>query len=90
MLTIREINFGFAATKALLVSHWPVVTVSAKLLTTELFKRQTANTSISRAQAVRDASFAVMQQSSKPDRGPAFSYAHPMFWAPFVVVGDGG
>ena len=82
--------FFFAGAKALLVSHWPVETVSAKLLTTELFKRQAADSKLSRAQAVRDASLAVMQQSAKPDRGPAFSYAHPMFWAPFVVVGDGG
>lgn len=78
--------FFYAGAKALLVSHWPVETVSAKLLTTELFKRQSADTKLSRAQALRDASLAVMQQSA----GQSYSYAHPMFWAPFVVVGDGG
>ena len=78
--------FFFAGAKALLVSHWPVETVSAKLLTTELFKRQTAETQLSRAQALREASLAVMQQSA----GKSYSYAHPMFWAPFVVFGDGG
>lgn len=78
--------FFYAGAKALLVSHWPVETVSAKLLTTELFKRQAANTKLSRAQAVREASLAVMRQSA----GKSYSYAHPMFWAPFVVVGDGG
>ena len=78
--------FFFAGAKALLVSHWPVETVSAKLLTTELFKRQSSDAKISRAQAVREASLAVMQQSA----GMSYSYAHPMFWAPFVVVGDGG
>jgi CHAT domain-containing protein len=82
--------FFFAGAKALLVSHWPVETVSAKLLTTGLFRRQSTDAKLSRAQAVREASLAVMQQSAKPDRGPGFSYAHPMFWAPFVVVGDGG
>ena len=26
-----------------------------------------------------------------PDsRQPVFSYAHPIFWAPFSLVGDGG
>ncbi len=78
--------FFYAGAKALLVSHWPVETVSAKLLTTELFKRQSADAKLSRAQAMREASLAVMQQSA----GNSYSYAHPMFWAPFVVVGDGG
>jgi CHAT domain-containing protein len=82
--------FFFAGAKALLVSHWPVETVSAKLLTTELFKRQAADTKLNRAQALRDASLEVMQQLANPDRGQPYSYAHPMFWAPFVVVGDGG
>ena len=82
--------FFFAGAKALLVSHWPVETVSARLLTTELFKRQVANSKLGRAQAMREASLAVMQQSTKPERGQPYSYAHPMFWAPFVVVGDGG
>ena len=22
--------------------------------------------------------------------GPAYAYAHPLFWAPFTLVGDGG
>ena len=78
--------FFYAGAKALMVSHWPVETVSAKLLTTELFKRQSADAKLSRARAMREASLAVMQQSS----GNSYSYAHPMFWAPFVVVGDGG
>jgi CHAT domain-containing protein len=78
--------FFYAGAKALLVSHWPVETVSAKLLTTELFKRQAGGAKLSRAQAMREASLAVMRQSA----GKSYSYAHPMFWAPFVVVGDGG
>lgn len=82
--------FFFAGAKALLVSHWPVETVSAKLLTTELFRHQANDSRLGRAQAVREASLAVMQQSAKPERGQPYSYAHPMFWAPFVIVGDGG
>ena len=27
-----------------------------------------------------------MQQSAKVERGQSYSYAHQMFWAPFVVV----
>ena len=80
--------FFFAGAKALLVSHWPVETVSARLLTTELFKRQTTDSKLGRAKAMREASLAVMKQSAS-GRSRPYSYAHPMFWAPFVVVGDG-
>lgn len=82
--------FFYAGAKALLVSHWPVETVSAKLLTTGLFRRQAQNPGLGRAQSLREASLSVMQQSAKDPRGPSYSYAHPMFWAAFVVVGDGG
>jgi CHAT domain-containing protein len=75
----------------LLVSHWAVETVSARLLTTALFKRQSTNANLSRAQAMREASLAVMNQTANPeDSNQSFSYSHPMFWAPFVVYGDGG
>jgi len=26
----------------------------------------------------------------KAQNRPLFSYAHPLFWAPFTLVGDGG
>jgi CHAT domain-containing protein len=45
---------------------------------------------LGRAQGPREASLSVMQQSAKDPREPSYSYAHPMFWAPFVVIGDGG
>lgn len=44
-----------------------------------------ADAKLSRAQAMRQASLAVMQQSA----GKSYSYARLLFWAPFVVVGDG-
>jgi CHAT domain-containing protein len=82
--------FFYAGAKALLVSHWPVETVSARLLTTEIFRRQTMNASLSRAEAMRQSSLALMGQIRDGPPSSAYSYAHPMFWAPFVVVGDGG
>jgi len=82
--------FFYAGAKALLVSHWPVETVSARLLTTEIFRQQTTNANLSRAEAMRQSSLALMQQTRDGPPSSAYSYAHPMFWAPFVVVGDGG
>ena len=70
-----------ACARALLVSNWPVETVSARLLTTELFRQQSANPQLARAEALRQSMLTLMRQQS---------YAHPVFWAPFSLVGDGG
>jgi CHAT domain-containing protein len=83
-------GFFYAGARALLVSNWPVESESARLLTTEMFRRQKEREDISRAQALREAELALMEREAKDDRGrPAYSYAHPMFWAPFSLVGDG-
>ena len=76
--------FFYAGTRALLVSNWPVETTSARELTSELFERQAANDNLSRAEALRQSMLQLASNKSKP------FYAHPLFWAPFVVVGEGG
>jgi len=48
---------------------------------------------LSRAGALRQSMLALIDGpgSIDPDTGQAvFSYAHPLFWAPFSLVGDGG
>ena len=85
--------FFYAGTRALLVSNWPVETTSAMALTTDLFHRQFKNPALGRAKALREAILALMDGpgSVDPNTGEAvFSYAHPIFWAPFSLVGDGG
>ena len=84
--------FFYAGTRALLVTNWPVETVSARLLTTELFRKQAEQPTLSRAQALRSAMLTVMQgKSIDSATGKAeYSYAHPLFWAPYSLVGDGG
>ena len=85
--------FFYAGTRALLVSNWPVETTSAKALTTDLFRRQAENPALSRAQALRQAMLALIDGPGAIDAktGKAvFSYAHPIFWAPFSLIGDGG
>ncbi len=84
--------FFFAGARALLVSNWPVETVSAKLLTTDIFRRQAADAKLARAEALRQAMLNVMDNETGKgtDGKPLYSYAHPMFWAPFSLVGDGG
>jgi CHAT domain-containing protein len=85
--------FFYAGTRALLVSNWPVETVSARTLTTDLFRRQADNPGLARAEAMREAELALIDSPGAVDPAsnkPLFSYAHPIFWAPFTVVGDGG
>ncbi len=84
--------FFYAGTRALLVSNWPVETTSARALTTDLFRRQAADKTLSRAAALRQAMLALIDGDGLVgDNGKTvFSYAHPLFWAPFSLIGDGG
>jgi CHAT domain-containing protein len=79
--------FFYAGARALLVTSWPVETTSARLLTTDVFARQARDARLDRATALRQAMLGLI--GSGPDGAP-FTYAHPIFWAPFLLVGDGG
>ena len=84
--------FFYAGARALLVSNWPVHSASAKDLTTDTFRRQAADPALSRAEALRQAMLGLMDGPGYVDAQgrTVFSYAHPIFWAPFSLVGDGG
>ena len=85
--------FFYAGTRSLLVSNWPVETTSAKALTSQLFKRWAANSNLSRADALRQSMQMLIDGPGYVDIKSGkniFSYAHPIFWAPFTLVGDGG
>jgi len=85
--------FFYAGARALLVSNWPVETNSARALTTELFHRQQGEPGLTRARALQQTMNWLIdsQGSTDPRTGrESFTYAHPLFWAPFTLVGDGG
>jgi tetratricopeptide (TPR) repeat protein len=75
--------FFYAGSRALLVSHWPVFSEAAVRLTTGAIAEAEASPDIGRAEALRRSMLALMNDAANPH------YAHPMFWAPFVVVGEG-
>lgn len=84
--------FFYAGSRAILLSNWPVESHSAKLLTTDLFKRQAADPLLARAQALQAGMLNLLHKGvyKDPATGKAlFAYAHPIFWAPFTLVGDG-
>ena len=85
--------FFYAGARVLLVSNWPVETTSAKALTTDLFKRQARDPTLQRAEALRQSMLGLIDGPGFIDpksNRTVFSYAHPIFWAPFSLVGDGG
>jgi len=80
--------FFYAGARSLLVSHWPVDSTSTVKLTTGAFRELEKDRSLGRAEALRRSMIAMIDQAPAD---PATAYqAHPMFWAPFIVVGEGG
>lgn len=56
--------FFFAGARSLLVSNWAVETTSAKLLTTEIFRKQAENPQLTRAEALRQSMLTVMNRKA--------------------------
>ena len=76
--------FFYAGSRALLVSHWPVASASTVRLITAMFSEASEHPEIGRAEALRRSMLKLMDDPGRPE------FAHPAFWAPFVVVGEGG
>jgi CHAT domain-containing protein len=74
--------FFYAGARSLLVSHWSVESDAAKALTTKMFTLAKDKT-IGKAEALKRSMLAYMNTPGKPH------LAHPMFWAPFCIVGEG-
>ena len=75
--------FFYAKARALLVSHWYVNSEAAVKLTTGALEEVSRAPRLGRAEALRR-SMARLITAGRPDE------AHPEYWAPFVLVGDGG
>ena len=85
--------FFYSGSRAILVTAWPVETTSARALTTTLFQRHASGSDRSRSSALQSAMVELIERSGyvAPSNGSLrFTYAHPIFWAPFMLVGDGG
>lgn len=81
--------FFFAGAKALLVSNWPVDSVASRTMMTNLFNTQQKSQGASKAELLRQAMLNQIDQGGMKEGGALkYAYAHPLFWAPFVVVGD--
>ena len=75
--------FFYAGARALLVSHWAVDSEATTRLTTTTFDILQGEPKLGRAEALRRAMLAYMNDATDP------LSAYPALWAPFVVVGEG-
>lgn len=75
--------FFYAGARTLLVSHWPVRDDAAARLTTGTLAALRADPALSKAEAFRRATLALIADAADP------TLAHPAIWAPFVMVGEG-
>ena len=77
-------GFFYAGSRALLVTHWPVESASAKALVSGVFERYARDPNLPRAEALRQAMLAMIDSPAGN-----LPLAHPAFWAPYDLVGDG-
>jgi CHAT domain-containing protein len=75
--------FFYAGARALLVSHWAVYSDSTVKLITKALSTIAADKTIGRSEALRRSMVALIEQGAPHE-------AHPAYWAPFIVVGEGG
>ncbi|MBT7895512.1 MAG: CHAT domain-containing protein, partial [Flavobacteriales bacterium] len=73
-------SFFYAGANSLLVSHWPVESDSAVKLTTNMFK-YIKEDNLSKGYALQKSMKDFIQNADKD------YLAHPIFWAPFMLVG---
>jgi CHAT domain-containing protein len=80
---VRAKCWGFyTGGRALLISNWPVVSAAVTEMNTRLFEEAAGTAEIDRAEALCSLMLALIETPDKP------YYAHPLFWSPFVVVGE--
>jgi CHAT domain-containing protein/tetratricopeptide (TPR) repeat protein len=75
--------FFYAGARSLLVSHWEVNSSSTVKLITKAIAELKANPKIGRSEALRRSMLSLISTGKDYE-------AHPAFWAPFVLVGEGG
>ena len=74
--------FFYAQARALLVSQWEVNSAATVKLITMAADEIARNKSVGRAEALRRSMLALI------NKGQSYE-AHPAYWAPFMVVGEG-
>jgi len=81
-------SFMYAGARALLVTQWPVETTTARRFMVQVFEGA-REAGASRALDAAKRAFLDRPTTLPLADGIAVSTAHPFFWAPFILVGEG-
>lgn len=76
--------FFYAGARGLMVTHWAVDDAAAALTVADTLRRQQGGATS--AGALRGAQLLILDEAGR--NLPAV-FAHPYYWAPFVLIGDG-
>jgi CHAT domain-containing protein len=82
-------SFFYAGSKSIYVTQWPVESESAKRLVTKTltyYQKDSLGRAVSANKSARD----LLSTGSMKMAGDDISFAHPAFWAPYIVVGEPG
>jgi len=87
--------------EAVMATLWPVADVSTPLLMREFYRLRETNPGMTKAEALRRAQVALLTGEIKPTNAGAdnrglmlgveaadASFAHPFYWAPFILIGN--
>jgi CHAT domain-containing protein len=76
--------FFYAGARGLLVTHWAVDDAASALTVADALRRQQGGSAS--AAALRGAQLLLIEEAGR--RLPSV-FAHPYYWAPFALIGDG-
>jgi len=74
--------FG-AGARSIMASQWPVASFAATRLTTGIFLNESDESNLTVSEGLQKSMLSFLQKTESP------AFAHPRFWAPFVIAGDG-
>jgi CHAT domain-containing protein len=80
-------SFFFAGARSMLVTHWSINDQTSAILVTDTLDRLVANQDAGLASALRASQLRIIEGAGK---GLPGYLAHPFYWAPFALIGEGG
>ena len=74
----------------MVASLWSVYDPSTGLLMEEFYREWTTHANMPKAEALREAQLALLRShlSGIEKHSASGNYAHPYYWAPFILIGN--